>query len=81
MVDVVELFGGEGGVGKLCIRRRLRRGGNFDLVTCYDLTKESDQAHIIKYITTHEPLVVVMGPPCTSFGAWSHLNRIAHEAT
>ena len=25
-VDVVEIFGGESGVGKLCLRRRLRRG-------------------------------------------------------
>ena len=27
IVDVVEIFGGESGVGKLCLRRRLRRGG------------------------------------------------------
>ena len=32
-VDVMELFVGEGGVGKYCARRKLKRGVNFDLVT------------------------------------------------
>lgn len=36
-IDVVELFGGEGGVGKFYVRRRLRRGQTFDLVTGFDL--------------------------------------------
>ena len=31
-VDVVELVGGESGVGKLCVRRRLTRGADFDIV-------------------------------------------------
>ena len=37
-VDVVELCCGEGGVGKLCIRRRLRRGERFDIIIWFDLS-------------------------------------------
>ena len=50
-------------------------GGNFDLVNGFDLTKESHQKEVEKYIADHRPLVVVLGPPCTSFGHWLHLNQ------
>lgn len=40
MVDIVEFFGGEGGVRKLCVRRRLKCGRNFGIVTRVDLTNE-----------------------------------------
>ena len=77
-IDVAELFGGEGGVGKLCIRRRLRRGRNFDLVIGFDLVNEEQQEQVLSYFRKHKPLVVVLGPPCTGFGHWSHLNRYIH---
>ena len=80
-VDIVEIFGGESGVGKLCLRRRLRRGVNFDLVIGFDLTKESHQKEVERYIADHKPLVVVLGPPCTSFGHWSHLNQYRYPDT
>ena len=44
-VDVMEIFGGEGGVGHLAIRRRLKSGGNIDLVTGHDpLPKDVQEA-------------------------------------
>ena len=64
-MDVVEVFGGESGVGKLCIRRRLIRGGEiFDLVAEFDLTRKDHQEEVVRYFDTHKPLVAVLGPPC-----------------
>ena len=77
-VDVVEVFGGESGFGKLCIRRRLVRGENFDLVIGFDLTKTKHQEEVVRYFDTHKPLVAVLGPPCIGFGHWSNLNRYVH---
>ena len=59
-VDVVEIFGGESGVGKLCIRRRLRRGDNVDLVAGFDLTQEGNQMIVEQYIKEYRPLVIVL---------------------
>ena len=61
-MDVVEVFGGESGIGKPCIRRRLVRGENFDLVTGFDLTKAKHQEEVVRYFNTHKPLVAVLGP-------------------
>ena len=66
-VDVVEIFGGESGVGKLCIRRRLVRGENFDLVTGFDLTDKKQQEEVVKYFNTFKPLVALLGPPMYRF--------------
>lgn len=30
------------------------------------------------YIAQRKPLVIILAPPCTSFGHWSHINRILH---
>lgn len=68
-VDVVAMFGGESGVGRLCIRRRLKRGGNFALVSGFDLTKSSDRKHVVDDSNAQKPLMAILGPPCTSFGA------------
>ena len=80
-VDVVAVFGGESGVGTFFARRRFRRGENVDLVIGLDLTKESKQREVIRYIVENEPLVVILGPPCLGFGRWSHLNRYIHPET
>ena len=63
VVDVVEMFGGESGVGKLCLRRRLKRGANFDLVTGFDLTDQTSQEEVMRYIRKHKPLMVILAPP------------------
>ena len=74
-MDVMEVWGGKGGVSKISIRKCLNTGHNFDLVTGADLTKYHNQQMLLKYVRTHQPLVVVMGPPCTAFGNWSHTNQ------
>lgn len=77
-MNVCELFGGGGGVGKLCIPRRPRCGRNFDIVIGVDLTNEADQREALRYLDAYKFLVVVMGPPCAGFGHWSHLSRYIH---
>jgi hypothetical protein len=73
--DVVEICGGEGGVTKLSIRRRLSTGRNFDLKHGIDLSRREDQYYLLEYIDKHKPLFVVMAPPCTPFASWSKINR------
>ena len=80
-IDVMEIVGGNAGVGKVAIRRRLRGGGDIDFVTGFDSTKPGDQRHVLAHITEHKPLVIILAPPCISFGHWSHLNRVLHPAT
>lgn len=74
-LDIMEIFGGEAGTTRICIRKRLRTGKNFDLVTGYDLTDERAQEEVRSYIQKFRPMFIIMGPPCTAFGCWSTLNR------
>lgn len=62
-VDIVEIVGGESGVGRCCIRRRFVRGWNFCLVTGFDLTKRSHHEDVIEYFNIRRPLVASLGPP------------------
>lgn len=39
------------------------------------------RGEVLKYIHRHRPLFIIMGPPCTSFGCWSRLNRYIHPDT
>ena len=75
-VDVVEICGGEGGVSRISLRRHLAVGQNFDLRSGIDLTDPKQQQRLIAYIREHKPLFVIMAPPCSSFGSWSHYNRV-----
>lgn len=73
--DICELFGASGNVLKLCIRRKLVTGPNFDLSTGVDLLK-SDHLHSLwTYLSRHRPRIVVCGPPCTAFSSWQQLNK------
>ena len=56
-VDVMELFGGDGGVGKLCSRRRPRRGENVDLVIGYDLTNEEHASNVMLAFGVETPVL------------------------
>ena len=62
VLDVVEIFGGFGGVGEFCVRRRLRNGENFDLATGFDLCKPAHQRHVLDYLVQRKPLVVILAP-------------------
>ena len=72
--DIVELCGGAARVTRVCVRRCFRSGGNFDLVTKCDLNDPRQQQMVRVYIRTARPLVVVMAPTCTPFGAWARIN-------
>jgi len=75
-LKVMEMFGGEGGVTRLAIRRRLKTGTNFDVVCRVNLTDPVNEHRLLSYVTRHKPLVVVGGPPCSAVASWSRYNRI-----
>jgi hypothetical protein len=72
----MEICGGQGGVSKISIRRKLRTGRTFDLVTGGDLTNPIHVKHLLDYIHKHKPLVIVMAPPCTAMGGWANINKV-----
>ena len=72
--DIVELCGGAARVSSVCVRRCLRSGGNYDLVTQCDLNDPAQQRQVLRYIQVGKPLVVVMAPTCTPFGALARVN-------
>ena len=79
--DVVEICGGEGGVIKVAVSRKLAVGHNFDIRCGIDLTKEEERHKLMKYIDIHKPLCIVMSPPCTAFANWSRFNKVHNSAT
>ena len=80
-VDVVEFCGGQAGVSKIAIRRRLKTGMNADIVCGIDLSKSKDRETFIKYVEQHKPLVIIGAPPCTALGGWSRYNSRMHKET
>ena len=79
--DFIEVFGGDGGCTRLGLRRKLRCGKNFDLSCNIDLSQRSEEEALWRYIKAFKPMVIIMSPPCTAFGAWSAYNKVhAHEA-
>ena len=77
-VEIVELFGGEGLTSQMCVRRRLRAGHNFELITGVDLSDPSAQLKVLGYIRVAKPLVVVMAPVCTPYGPLGVWNQNVH---
>ena len=77
-VELVELCGGAGTSSYLAIKRRLRSGHNFDLVTGVDLCSAEVQRKVIGYLDIAKPLVILMGPRCDPFGPLGQRNRILH---
>ena len=79
--DICELCGGAARVSVLCSRRQLKDGGNFDLLTGFNLNTVSDQNCVWKYLEHRRPIVIVMAPTCTPYGPFSFLNYWnAHES-
>ena len=74
-LDVMEIFGGESGVSKIGIRRKLKTGKVLDLVPGFDPTQVADQKILVEYIYQHQPMVIVAGPPRTVFANLSRINR------
>ena len=67
-IDIAELCGGVARATTLAVRRSLRAGPNFDLITGVDLNNRKDQELTKSYIDKHHVLVVVMAPTCGPFG-------------
>lgn len=78
--DVIEIFGGMGGVTRMAIRTKLKTGGNVDLITGTDLTYPAEARTFFRFLDDWKPEVVVLGPPCTAFANYSRVNRIIHPA-
>ena len=76
-VDMVEICGGEARTSTIAVRRHLRAGPNYDLVTNVDLKDVEHQAAVIHYFRTHRPLVAVMAPTCKPFGRWATFNYLS----
>ena len=79
--DIAEICGGESRVSTICMRRHLKIGGNFDLVTQCDLNSPEGQAQLWAYLQKHKPLVVVMAPTCKPFGPRARLNKVINYET
>ena len=78
---IMEIFGGAAGVTKMALRFKLQNGGNYDLVTGWDLTQPTQQHEMLKQIGQMQPMMIVMGPPCTSFGSLAAINKQRHPVT
>ena len=73
-LDLVEICGGMARTSTLAVRRRLRTGTNFDLVTNWDLNDTRQQNEVKKYFRKFKPLVAIMGPTCKPFGKLANYN-------
>ena len=67
-IDIAELCGGVARATTLAVRRSLRAGPNFDLITGVDLNNRKDREVTKKCIDKHHVLVVVMAPTRGPFG-------------
>jgi hypothetical protein len=74
VLDLVEISGIVGRVSILALRRHLKVGENFDLVTNWDLNNSEHQREVLRYFEKHKPLVAVMGPTCKPFGRLANYN-------
>jgi hypothetical protein len=77
---VVELFGGLGKVCILAVRRGMPAGPNYEICAGFDLTCPKQVQQLYAYLKQKRPLVLIAGPPCTSMGGWSRLNRVLNYA-
>ena len=77
-VDVMELCGGEARVFIICVRRSFQSGGNYDLITGFNLNDPVQQKKVAAIIDELKPLVVVMAPVCKPHGPFSNLNYAIH---
>ena len=72
-LDLIEICGGEARPTSIALRKGLRGGDNFDLVTGCDLNDEHNQSLVLSYIRQSRPAVILMGPTCCPFGPMANL--------
>ena len=80
-IDIAEVCGGEARATQLGVRRRLRTGKNFDLVTDFDLSNDKDAYYAYQYFVRNNVLVAVMAPVCGPYGPLSTLTRHMYPET
>ena len=73
-IDIAEICGGQSRTSKLAVRKRLKVGSNFDLVTHTDLADPRDARSALEYFKSNRVAVAVMAPCCDCYGPLSHLN-------
>ena len=78
-VALMELFGGAAETSHLLVKLHgLKAGTNFDMTAGFDMSVKEDVTAMRRYVHEHEPLVILMGPPCKGFGPLQSLNRVIH---
>ena len=80
-IDTCELCGGCARPTTIAIRRKLRTGRNFDIVTNCDLGVPRIQKLVTKYILENDVLVVIMAPSCRTMGPTSNVNAAINHDT
>ena len=78
--DICEIFGGAGGVLRMGVRRKLQGSKNFDLTCGIDLTQQHEVDALFRYLKESRVFCVIMGPPCTAFGPWRHVNASRYRS-
>ena len=79
--DLVEFCGGEARVSAMCARRRLKSGGNFDILCRIDLNNSRDQAGAMQYMKARQPIVAIISTSCTPFGPLAAISKVnAYDA-
>ena len=73
--DMCEIFGGQDGTTKLCIRQGLHCGPKFDISANINLCDPQGIEKLWAYLRKYRPKIIIAGHPCTAFGAWSRYNR------
>ena len=73
-IDIAEICGGQALTSRVAIRRRLKTGLNFDLVTDCDLTRPRCKAYAWRYFNENQVFIAVMAPVCGPYGPMSELS-------
>ncbi len=80
-LDLAEICGGEARTTQIGIRRHLKCGSNFDLVTNFDLTVKHQRMRAWQYFEQNTVLCVIMAPVCGPYGPMSNLNWSLYPET
>ena len=72
--DIAEICGGEARTTHLGLRRHMRCGPNFDIVTGFDLCNNSVAKQAFEFFVKYKVFVAVMAPECGPYGPMSNLN-------
>ena len=78
--DIAEVCGGVARTTRVGVRRKLRCGPNFDLVTGCDLCTKEGQHQCFRFFQNNLVLVAILAPVCGPYGPLANLNWHLHPA-